>query len=181
MGHVVKGGENIADTYLDVFDINMGLNKGTNTVVIAGGFASETLKIFQGSNWINGTISTQVIDTDGNCFYQQFSDLDRDGTEDVIASIGSYGKKNGMLVVYKGNVDSKDFTYSLSEKEVVYDEFPVWDSSALGSPGEAREFFYGVKDRKRGKLPNILVSGDDDGNFYMFSPYIDDNENFTFG
>jgi len=176
--YVVAAASNVADTYLDVFDYTNS-DGSVNTIVVSGGFASETLKIFQSTNW-KGDVSSDEVDTDGYYFYQEFADLDRDGVPDVIATIGSYGVQNGMLVVYEGAIDSTG-TYSVSHKSVVYDQFPVWNSAALGSPGETREFYFGLDDRKNGQKPGILVSGDDDGNFYLFTPSIDDNGNFQFG
>ena len=167
---VVRSSADIADTYLDVFN-----NNGT-IVVVAGGFASRQLVLFQGNDWTSTfAITSQVVDTDGYYFYQEFADLDVDGIEDVIVTIGSYGEQMGQLIVYQGQINPTTGRYSLAPKTVVYDQFPVYNSAALGSPGEARPFYYGVKDRKRGKQPNILVSGDDDGNMYLFVPGVSGN------
>ena len=167
---VVQTGADVADTYLDVFN-----NNGT-IVVIAGGFSSRQLVLFQGNDWTNVfSVTAELIDTDGYYFYQEFADLNLDGIEDVIVTIGSYGEQNGQLIVYQGQMSSQG-VYSLAPKSVVYDQFPMWSSAALGSPGEARPFFYSILDKKNGNVkPNLLVSGDDDGNMYLFTPGVSGN------
>jgi len=164
---VVNAGNNIADTYLDV------MRQGDNIIVITGGFASRTLAIVQGpEDWSkNKGISATVIDNDGYYFNQEFGDLDLDGVPDVLVTIGSYGEQEGKLIVYKGAFTYKqgNNVYSLSQKTVVYDQFPVFNSKGLGSPGEATTFSYtNVVSNKT--QPSIMVSGDDDGNMYMFDP-----------
>merc|ERR1711920_84907 len=175
--YVISAGDNIADTYLDV------MRNVDNIIVITGGFASRTLAIIQGGeDWTNNrAITKQIIDTDGYYFNQEFADLDLDGIPDVIATIGSYGEQEGMLVVYKGSFTYKqgENIYSVSDKNVVYDQFPNFNSKGLGSPGEATPFsFTNVVSNKT--MPNILVSGDDDGNMYLFTPNSNTFGDYTF-
>ena len=54
----------------------------------------------------------------------------------------------------------------------------MYNSNALGSPGEARTFYYQTKDETKNNnstYPSILVSGDDDGNLYLFDYNNDKN------
>ena len=166
--YVITSAHNIADTYLDAFQNPAG--PAGNIIVIAGGFASQTLAIFQSKNWKNvDSVSANIIDNDGNYFTQQFADLDQDGILDVIITIGSYSVQNGKLIVYRGSFND-DSEYNLSQKSVIYDQFPVWPSPGLGSPGEGTAFWYSDLAKQSYRPPNILVSGDDDGNIYIAEP-----------
>ena len=94
--------------------------------------------------------------------------MNGDSIPDAIITIGSYGVNNGKLIIYPG-VDKNGILSLSSPGITVYDKFPIY-SSSLGSPGEAVPFYYKTNDQENGFLPSILVSGDDDGNMYMFDP-----------
>ena len=52
----------------------------------------------------------------------------------------------------------------------------MYNSNALGTPCEARTFYYQTKDETNNSTyPSILVSGDDDGNMYLFDYNNDKN------
>jgi len=72
-----------------------------------------------------------------------------------------------------------DNEYTLSPKSVVYDQFPVWKSNALGSPGEANTFWYKTADEGK-TIPSLVISGDDDGMMYMADPVMTDGS-WNFG
>lgn len=55
----------------------------------------------------------------------------------------------------------------------------MWNSAALGSPGNAYRFFYSERQEKHGEIPSILVSGDDDGFMYMADPVSTDPTEFN--
>merc|ERR1712110_81855 len=164
---VVEASIGVSDTGFDLIEYN-GMK-----YVISGGFASGELVLYSGADWVNtASISAQVIapPTTNTTFYftQVWHDMNNDGIPDAIVTIGSYGLDTGKLVVYPG-VDNGG-ALGLADGIMVYDQFPVFSSSSVGSPGEAVAFYYGTSDEANGVLPSILVSGDDDGQMYMFDP-----------
>lgn len=164
---VVESSIGVTDTGFDLIEYN-GVK-----YVIAGGFASGQLVLYSGTNWVDtASINAQPIANGyGNTtfyFTQQWADMNNDGIPDAVVTIGSYGLGEGVLLVYPG-VDNNG-ALGLADGIMVYDQFPVFSSSSVGSPGEAVAFYYGVNDKANGVLPSILVSGDDDGQMYMFDP-----------
>lgn len=180
----IQGGNGIADVYLDVF---LNSNGNDNIVVVVGGFASRTLSIIQGpvGAWgrSQGRLTQTIVDNDGYYFYQMFDDLNQDGVPDLLVTIGSYGEKQGQLVIYQGSITPTG-GYSVGNKKVIYNQFPVFNSAGLGSPGFARPFYYskaGARQFDDEKYPNILVNGDDDGNLYLFTANYEDNAAMAWG
>lgn len=175
--HNIALGQDLADTYLDAF-----VNNG-NIIVIFGGFSSRVLGLIQGpiGAWNENNqnqLRYDYVDSDGYYFTQKFTDLDQDGVQDAIITIGSYGEKSGQLIVYQGYFDSNGI-YGLQNKQVIYDNFPFYNSKALGVPGEGSAFnFYSDNSDA---YPSILVSGDDDGAFYLFTPNVNADGSLTFG
>lgn len=147
--------------------------------VITGGFTTGKLLLLSGQNWAN-TANVQAVEVATNNTYyfaQRFGDLNMDGIPDVFVTIGSYGVAPGKLMVYPG-VDTNG-VYSLGDAYTVYDQFPVFNSKGLGSPGDAQRFFYSTKDAANGTvIPSILISGDDDGQMYMADPNSSDPATF---
>merc|ERR1711981_53869 len=171
--NVVRASNDIADTAFDIMTYS-GVMYG-----IAGGFASGTLALFSGSNWSKKAPSSKTI-ARNNPFYftTKFEDLNMDGIPDVLVTIGSYGAGNGQLIVYPGQASSSG-SYSLGSAITIDKTFPVYNSKALGSPGEAFRFDYSTRNIQQGLVPSILVSGDDDGNIYMVDPVTTDPSSFN--
>lgn len=164
--------QHVVDTSFDLMTYNGVIYS------IAGGFSSGQLVLLSGDNWVDtSSVESQLIDS-GNPFYFDtfFGDLNRDGIPDVIATIGSYGVSNGKLVIYPGQEIGG--LYSLGDKITVYDQFPVWASSAVGSPGSAFVFYYSDAQEESGAVPSMLISGDDDGHMYMADPISTDPSTF---
>jgi len=165
--------EFVIESSADVCDVGFDLTQYGNTkYVICGGFASGKLALFSGDDWTNtANIEFTLIDQpEGVSYYfsQTWADMNNDQVPDAIVTIGSYGVDNGLMYVYPG-VDTAG-KLSLAAGVLVYDQFPLFSSASVGSPGEALPFYYGVNDKLNGTLPSILVSGDDDGFMYMFDP-----------
>jgi len=170
---VIESSEDICDVGFDLVTYK------NQKYVVCGGFASGVMATFTGSDWANtANIKATIVETrestmaqtTNTTFYfsQTWADMNNDGIPDAIVTIGSYGVNYGKLLVYPG-VDT-DGVLSLGAGIMVYDQFPLFSSSSVGSPGEAFPFYYGTQDQANGVLPSILVSGDDDGIMYMFDP-----------
>lgn len=167
---IVDAAANIADVGLDVMEYNGQI------YVIAGGFTTGKLLLLSGQNWAN-TANIQAVEiANNNTYYfaQRFGDLNADGIPDVFVTIGSYGQAPGKLIVYPG-VDNG--AYSLGDAITVYDQFPVFNSAGLGSPGDAQVFYY--SSNTTNTIPSILISGDDDGMMYMADPSTTDPSSFN--
>jgi len=163
---VIESSESVCDVGFDLITYN------NQKYVVCGGFASGKLTLFTGNDWTNtAAISATILEQPTNAsfyFSQTWADMNNDQVPDAIVTIGSYGVDNGKLLVYPG-IDTNG-VLSLDSGVMVYDQFPLFSSSSVGSPGEAFPFYYGTSDQENGKLPSILVSGDDDGMMYMFDP-----------
>jgi len=169
---VIDDSINVADTAFNVMTYN-------NVIyAVAGGFSSGTLALFSGANWAaTANVNIQVIATDTPFYFDtHFDDVNMDGIPDVIVTIGSYGVGNGKLVIYPG-VDNNG-AYTVGDAVTVYDQFPVFDSSSLGSPGNAFVFHYSLNSEAHSEVPSILISGDDDGYMYIADPNDTDPANF---
>lgn len=163
---VIEASQDVCDVGFDLVTYN------NQKYVICGGFASGKLALMTGDDWTNtASITAQILDQPANVsfyFSQTWADMNNDNIPDAIVTIGSYGAGNGKMLVYPG-VDTNG-VLSVASGIMVYDQFPVFSSSSVGSPGEAFPFYYGTSDQANGVLPSILVSGDDDGYMYMFDP-----------
>jgi hypothetical protein len=144
--------------------------------VITGGFTTGKLLLLTGQDWANtaNVQATEIANNNTYYFAQRFGDLNADGIPDVFVTIGSYGVAPGKLVVYPG-VDNG--AYSLGDAITVYDQFPVFNSKGLGSPGDAQVFYY--SSNTTNTIPAILISGDDDGMMYMADPSTTDPSSFN--
>ena len=164
----ITSSELVCDTGFDLIEYK---NK---KYVVCGGFSSGVLAVFnsESENWTETSsvsIETVPYPKNGSFYFTQiWHDMNGDSIPDAIITIGSYGVNNGKLIIYPG-VDKNGIRSLSSPGITVYDKFPVY-SSSLGSPGEAVPFYYKTNDQANGFLPSILVSGDDDGNMYMFDP-----------
>jgi len=169
----IDAAHNVVDTAFDIMSMNGVI------YVVAGGFSSGKMALLSGTTaaWSSGNVQTTLV-ASGTQFYFDtvFADMNGDLVPDVIVTIGSYGVQNGMLQVYPGQLSGS--TYSLGDMKMIYDQFPVWNSASLGSPGNAFQFYYSQAQKAAGALPSILISGDDDGQMYMADPLSTDPATF---
>merc|ERR1719162_434164 len=171
--YVIESSNLVCDTGFDILTYN------SKKYVVCGGFGSGILAVFSADStnpsddWTQtSTIQADIISPapadNGNFYFSQtWHDMNNDGIPDAIITIGSYGINMGKLLVYPGS--DVNGVLTLTEGIMVYDQFPVY-SSSLGSPGEAFPFYYNVNDEENMVVASIMVSGDDDGNMYMFDP-----------
>ncbi|XP_072024517.1 uncharacterized protein [Amphiura filiformis] len=145
----------------------------TYDVIISTQYFAEKLVI----SWIEpeGTwtdpsnIQHRVLDAvvDERYFHSQLVDLNADGKRDLLVSVNSYD--NGKLVAYE---IPDDFRFGKwTRHDLAHGFKPKGKSKNSGSPGACRAFY----PMEPGSLvfdgrmkPLIMLSGDDDGNVYLF-------------
>jgi len=165
--HELEVTNGIADNAFDIMEFE-GM-----TYAIAGSYAGAGLYLFSGSNWADSSSiqATPIIDASQNVthfFATTFADLNMDGVPDVMATISSSPSHAGELWVFPGQYING--VYSLAAGVLLWNEFPVYNSNGIGSPGAPSLFYYNTADEANAEIPSILVSGDDDGFIYMFDP-----------
>lgn len=170
--HTIQAAHDITDSWLDVW------SDGTNIYIVTGGLASRKLLLVQSPDFSDeNSIKATVIDNDGRYFYEAFEDMNLDGIQDLVITIGSYGEQYGMLVFYPGQINNG--IWSPGPKVVVNHQFPNLKSKGTGSPGFGYRFWYNTQDQEAGKLPSLMLSGQNDGMMYMVDP-VGDVDSFNF-
>jgi len=123
-------------------------------------------------------IESRIIDNgSGDRYFDfEFVDMNKDGRRDLLVTINQ--NVNGSMWIYEIPDDFKNGVYTKHPIAIGFDS-----TSGLpggGSPGSAFAIYPTIAAEEAGGKPWILLSGDDDGRLYYFTPLSEDPNNWEY-